>query len=367
MQAKPDAGPDAAAEAASDPRSDAASADAAATPADVVPVTADAPMEGGKDTRLVPDAGADTVLPTDPPRGNDALAADAGKDANAVDLLEARADGAQDLADAVTDVADARTDSAAACTPGMDQTCNDSDLVSSVWGRCNSDGTCACSAGYTVNPSTGRCMIGARDAATVGDGPAPGCTNEFVACGCGCCGGTTPTTVCYYPELGETTAWFAAQDEQTRQGANCAMAGCSLGRRYVCCVAGSREAPGSASYTADAYMGDSDHLTIRKSGGDCAELVLVRPSGSGDDRLPLQTNGNWKLAAARAGACVDGGPTDPARGVLGTVVVRKGGDGCVADVHLSLFAFTATGEVKTARLDADGVPIGGMGDGLCLW
>jgi hypothetical protein len=47
--------------------------------------------------------------------------------------------------------------SAAACTPGMDQTCNDNPSVSALWGRCKMDGTCHCEAGFIVKSSTGRC------------------------------------------------------------------------------------------------------------------------------------------------------------------------------------------------------------------
>jgi len=36
------------------------------------------------------------------------------------------------------------------CTFGQDQTCNDSPLVSSLWGRCNEDGTCSCFDGTEV-------------------------------------------------------------------------------------------------------------------------------------------------------------------------------------------------------------------------
>jgi len=44
------------------------------------------------------------------------------------------------------------------CTPGMDQTCNDSPIISSLHGTCNSDGTCTCDRGWEKNPLTGRCL-----------------------------------------------------------------------------------------------------------------------------------------------------------------------------------------------------------------
>lgn len=44
-----------------------------------------------------------------------------------------------------------------ACTPGLDQTCNDNPLISSTTGKCSAQGTCTCDAGHTLVPATGRC------------------------------------------------------------------------------------------------------------------------------------------------------------------------------------------------------------------
>jgi hypothetical protein len=44
-----------------------------------------------------------------------------------------------------------------ACEPGVDQTCNDNPLISSLHGTCQDDGTCLCNSGFTPNPDTGRC------------------------------------------------------------------------------------------------------------------------------------------------------------------------------------------------------------------
>jgi hypothetical protein len=44
-----------------------------------------------------------------------------------------------------------------ACEAGMDQMCNDDPEVSFLHGECLADGTCACHAGYQLNPETGRC------------------------------------------------------------------------------------------------------------------------------------------------------------------------------------------------------------------
>lgn len=44
-----------------------------------------------------------------------------------------------------------------ACVIGMDQTCNDSPVISSLRGRCREDGTCECLHGGTKNERSGKC------------------------------------------------------------------------------------------------------------------------------------------------------------------------------------------------------------------
>jgi hypothetical protein len=46
----------------------------------------------------------------------------------------------------------------AVCTYGMDQTCNDDPVISSLHGVCQPDGTCKCNDGFAINPETGRCL-----------------------------------------------------------------------------------------------------------------------------------------------------------------------------------------------------------------
>jgi hypothetical protein len=46
------------------------------------------------------------------------------------------------------------------CTPGLDQTCNDSPTVSAIYGTCTATGKCVCdsSSFRQLNPATGRCQ-----------------------------------------------------------------------------------------------------------------------------------------------------------------------------------------------------------------
>jgi hypothetical protein len=46
----------------------------------------------------------------------------------------------------------------AVCRVGADQSCNDNPAISSIHGRCQSDGTCVCNNGFAMNPATGRCL-----------------------------------------------------------------------------------------------------------------------------------------------------------------------------------------------------------------
>ena len=61
-------------------------------------------------------------------------------------------------ADATTDAADEdATPGVAVCTPGSDQTCNDSLSVSALHGRCLPERTCSCMPPFTKNIASGKC------------------------------------------------------------------------------------------------------------------------------------------------------------------------------------------------------------------
>ncbi|HEX7598205.1 MAG TPA: hypothetical protein VF518_08325, partial [Polyangia bacterium] len=251
------------------------------------------------------------------------------------------------------------------CTPGANQTCNDNPLVSSIWGTCQPDGTCACTAGHVVNPDTGRCMMApVSDASTGGDASAS-CTGDYTACGCGCCGGVQATPRCYYPSLGETIAAITAQDLATRSASNCAFVGCGLGIHYLCCPEAAPEAPSGATYAADGYSGGLDHVTISKSGPDCATVSFARPMTSTGSWLKIATPSSWGVVSGGFGTCGDAGVMGQAQGAVGTLGLRASGSQCLADLHATLFAFAADGTVKTARLDVDGVAVTGLPGGLC--
>lgn len=283
---------------------------------------------------------------------------------NTFDLPAADAPKSEDLpfdqrpldADAADLGPDTALDATTACTPGVNQTCNDSLLVSSIWGTCTAAGTCVCNDGFVVNPATGRCMPVPKNDASVDQGGGV-CQGEFAACGCGCCGDPR-NTACYYPTVGETLDAIKAADAQSRATTNCTLAGCAAGTRYVCCVPAAPESQ-AASYAADSWPGGLDHLTIAKRGADCATLSLARPAQPRAG-FRIDTGGTWALTLASFGPCVDAGVLGTAQGGLGTVFLHTVASTCVADVHVTLFGFTSTGTMKTSRLDADGVAVTGM-------
>ncbi len=285
-------------------------------------------------------------------------------DAPLMDALTADApNGDRDASDAV--LRDGTSERPLPCTPGADQTCNDNPVVSSIWGSCQPDGTCACTSGHVVNPSTGRCMMAPiDDASASGDIGSAACTGDYTACGCGCCGGMQATPSCYYPSLGDAIAAITAQDLATKNATNCSFVGCSLGIHYVCCAEITPESPSSSTYTAEGYSGGLDHVSISKFGADCATVDFARPvSGAGGLKIAAPTS--WGVSSGGFGTCGDAGVMDQAKGAVGSLALHASGSQCLADLHATLFAFVDDGTVKSTRLDVDGVAVEGFPGSLC--
>jgi hypothetical protein len=310
-------------------------------------------------------AGKDAIVFADLP---------AGKDTIPVDLPATVADAlASDVPtpdDPPTDGVprDGQADGAPTCKSDASGPvpCNDDPNSEAVMGTCQSDGTCACNSYFVLNPSTGRCMYPPRDASVRSDvSAAAGCTGDYTACGCGCCGGVQAPPSCYYPSLGETITVITAQDEVEKSSTNCSFEGCSLGIHYICCAEPAPESPSSAAYTAEGYSGGLDHVMISKVGDDCATVSFARPLTGSNSALKITMPSSWGVVSAGFGSCGDGGITDQAKGAVGTFALRVSGSQCVADLHATLFAFVTDGTVKTTRLDIDGVTVTGLPGGLC--
>lgn len=59
--------------------------------------------------------------------------------------------------------------------------------------------------------------------------------SSYIACGCGCCGGVTPSKQCLYHEKGDDLAKIIAADRAASKRPSCANVGCSRGTEYVYC------------------------------------------------------------------------------------------------------------------------------------
>lgn len=250
---------------------------------------------------------------------------------------------------------------AGVCTPGMNQTCNDDPVSAAVMGVCQANGTCSCNSGYVLNTATGKCMR-----------PATICSGNYLACGCGCCGGTTPQVLCYYPSAGDSLSTVIAADEAVKNDkAKCEMAGCSLGQRYVCCHEAAAEPAGSAQYSASFIAGGYDRISIKKTGndGNCMQLTLVSPVPTGSSNpLRVSTPARWAIEAPIfKSTCGSSGTSEQAIGAQGTVTYVPNGTSCALGVHLTVFFYsTASGGTSTARFDAEDIPVsGGVSSGYC--
>lgn len=63
-----------------------------------------------------------------------------------------------------------------------------------------------------------------------------GVTEEsYTACGCGCCGGSTPKEVCLDRSKGESLEKVKAEDKMVANPKNCMVVGCSNGTKYKYC------------------------------------------------------------------------------------------------------------------------------------
>jgi len=64
----------------------------------------------------------------------------------------------------------------------------------------------------------------------------PVMSESYIACECGCCGGTEPAeTVCLYASQGDTIQKIMEEDQIASQQSICTVAGCSLGIKYIYC------------------------------------------------------------------------------------------------------------------------------------
>jgi len=69
------------------------------------------------------------------------------------------------------------------------------------------------------------------------DGGPPQCSvgRTFLDCGCGCCGGTTPSRQCVYSSQGQDFDALVRAAQDALANTDCSTVGCSQGVEWVCC------------------------------------------------------------------------------------------------------------------------------------
>lgn len=348
--------------------------DAATDPVALADRATDTTSMGGKDAweandSPVKDAASADSAAADSPAVKDATAADvpaadatALKDGMASDPLAPADVFAADIANRDSATVEALRDVAAdvpfSClsTPSAGPPCNDEPISAAVQGVCQSDGTCLCNTGFTLNPNTGRCGYRKWDAA-VDDGATAAlmCTGTYDACQCLCCSTDQLAPTCYFPTLGETADAIRTAYEASKNPANCGPGSCSRTIvRYVCCTPADPEPSSSATYVATGGVGGIDHLNITKTGANCVSLSFADGTRA-QPALNIDSGGDWAVSAGSFGPCGDASAQTQIQGALGTMTFRKDGSDCVADLHATLFAIDDAGTITTARMDGDGI------------
>jgi len=79
-------------------------------------------------------------------------------------------------------------------------------------------------------------LMGGQAATAAEPASATVALQQYVDCGCGCCGGTEPTDKCLYKSKGDSIENVIGRSKKNPPSEHtCAVAGCSKGVRYRYC------------------------------------------------------------------------------------------------------------------------------------
>ncbi len=196
---------------------------------------------------------------------------------------------------------------------------------------------------------------GAAGAATLA------CAGEYVACGCGCCGGTTSDAVCYYPDRGDSLAAIEYDDQAVAASPSCDGAGCALGRHYVCCATPS-EPPPAMSYAVTGGMITSDiyRISLYRTGSDgrCQIAHFARGDGPGGKDFPITLPDGWILELLEDFLCTDansqaGGKRREAVGALGQLDFSSTSGECSVKFDFAAFFASDSGGTDAVEFTSD--------------
>jgi len=187
--------------------------------------------------------------------------------------------------------------------------------------------------------------------------------DEFLACGCGCCAGSTSQVRCSYADVPGDYEGLVAADEAARQSPSCSSAGCSTGARYLCCKAPPPDSS-PATYSASLTIGGGyDRIQIVKIGTEwCPRLTFT--DGTSGLRTALDGLPRWSLEAGSYLNCAMSSLPRNVIGAGGSIKARASGSSCVLDMHLAVYAWVNEVLIPS-RFDADGVPLSGASSAQC--
>jgi hypothetical protein len=183
----------------------------------------------------------------------------------------------------------------------------------------------------------------------------------------------TPTEVqrCYYPEAGDELSEIVAADRKRAESPDCSSAGCSSGLRYACCLRGSPDPAGAATYSAQYVPTALDRIHITKTGNDgrCGRLSFVMPAFASGPYVSVTfpdrpAGARWGLDQSYEMPCSMSALTPAAMGAIGSLQMRASAGACVVDVHITAF-FARNGDVQPVRFDADGLTLAGVNPSFC--
>jgi hypothetical protein len=200
-------------------------------------------------------------------------------------------------------------------------------------------------------PDGGPSIIEMDAASEHGPSACPAGAPTLDVCGCGCCGPVMGRG-CYYPSRGETAASIPNPMPSPEA---CATAGCSAGKRYLCCGDPGPLSGGTATYCLNDMATAIDRYVFNKrEAGICTSFLLEAYTSPND--LPLVTPPSFGVARAQRRPCDGSVAPATAIGGLGDVrLTQAAGTRARFDVHVALFFDGGSGAAIVERFDIDGL------------
>jgi len=180
------------------------------------------------------------------------------------------------------------------------------------------------------------------------------CDDTYTACGCGCCGGVTPTKRCFYPEIPGHLASIIEEDESIRGRPDCANAGCSAPQEYVCCTS-DQATLSEATYKVTVVPTALDRLTISRTDDEfCDSITFVNPSAARNAFMIEAPAKDWVVQDTQVAFCSQSSIN---RAIGGVGHLSWHGSPCVADFDFTLFASFEQSGRRAVRFKAENVPL----------